>query len=526
MKIVITELRQETNSLNPIQSDLEFWRRNGWTMPPEQVPSLVGTSTALSGMVAELRESTASPEIVFGPAFYAQSGGTATQEVMEEYLAQLRPVLEAAMPVDGVFLSFHGALQTTGFDDAEAEVARAVREIVGEQCVLAISTDLHGYISARSFEQIDIVCGYHTYPHRDFVETGRRAARWGLRTIMEPAVPPQLAWVPVPMMVSASGYDTEHGAFKAVIESAQALVEAGEILDFSIYQMQPWLDVREPHSTVVTIATDQQLASAAAELLADRLYSSRTEFGVDLRTIDEVIELAENQPELRPVVLVDSADSPNAGATGDSAAVVARLTARGSTLRAASVVVDPAAARRAHELGVGTRAQFEVGGRIDPAAGTVTFDAEVVSLHEGGFRLERPGSSGDTAPRGLAAVLQSGNLRLLVCETLSSPGDLALYRSVGIDPAQCDLVVVKANGSFRAQYSQIAGVICDTDSPGSASARIIDLPFQRLDRRIFPWVDAPFLPQAQPGRRTGRSTTGPDASGLNLPVPTVDLSQR
>lgn len=501
MRVVVTEFRQETNSLNPILSNLEFWRLSGHVKSPRALPSLVGTSSALTGMVTELSESPAAPEIVFGPGFYAQSAGTAEQAVVDEYLAQLRPVLRSAMPVDGVFISFHGALQTTDFDDAEAEVVRAVREIVGQECVVAISTDLHGYISEKSFEQIDIVCGYHTYPHRDFVETGRRAARWGLQMILEPAAAPQLAWVAVPMMVSASGYDTEHGAFKDLIDSAESLVDAGEILDFSIYQMQPWLDVVKPHSTVVVIAAGREQAAAVAEHLADRLYSSRSDFGVELRTIDEVIDLAENQPELRPVVLVDSADSPNAGATGDSAAVAARLVERGSALRAASVVVDPAVAQKAHELGVGARAEFQIGGSLDPTVGTFTFAAEVVSLHQGEFRLAQPGSSGDTATRGLAAVLRCGELRLLVCETLSAPGDVALYRSVGIDPAACDLVVVKANGSFRAQYSQFAGIICDTDSPGSASPRIADLPFQRLERTIYPWVDEPFEPQARPGRR-------------------------
>lgn len=500
MKIAVTEFRQETSSFSPVPSDLDFWRRTGRTMTAAETPALVGSPTALSGMVQELRESVHAPHIVFGPAFYAQSGGTAPQSVMDAYLDQLRPVLEAAMPLDGLFISFHGALQTTEFDDAEAEVVRAAREIIGERAVVAISTDLHGYISKRSFEQIDIVCGYHTYPHRDFVETGRRAARFGLRAIADPERAPQLAWVPVPMMVSASGYTTEQGAFGDLVRSAAAMVTAGVVDDFSIYQMQPWLDVAEPHSTVVTIASDHERAAEAAEQLAARLYAARHSFAVELRSIDEIIQIAQERPDLRPVVLVDSADSPNAGACGDSAAVVERFVASGAALDAATVVVDAPAARRAHELGEGATATFRLGGSLDPAIGSTTVEATVLSLHDGPFRLEEPGSSGDTAERGLAAVLAVGTLKVVVVETLSAPGDPALYRSVGIDPAALDLVGVKANGSFRDQYGRFAGIICDCDSPGSASPRIADLPFERLDRSIYPWVDADFTPRARQGR--------------------------
>jgi microcystin degradation protein MlrC len=53
---------------------------------------------------------------------------------------------------------------------------------------------------------------------------------------------------------------------------------------------------------------------------------------------------------------------------------------------------------------------------------------------------------------------------------------------------------VKANTSFRARYSAFAGEIIDTDTPGSAASNVRELPFARLPRTLYPWVDASFAP--------------------------------
>ena len=41
---------------------------------------------------------------------------------------------------------------------------------------IVISLDLHGILTDRMLRQIDGLALYHTYPHVDFADTGRRAA--------------------------------------------------------------------------------------------------------------------------------------------------------------------------------------------------------------------------------------------------------------------------------------------------------------------------------------------------------------
>lgn len=508
MKLLITEFRQESNSFSPLYSDMLFWSNNGWVLPPSEVRArLRGTGTALGGMLEEIELWQSEKEVIFGPALYAQSGGTAAQDVMDFYTDQLIEVIHEAGNPDAIFFSFHGALQTTEFDDAEAEVLRRIRDVVGDTCVITVSTDLHGFISRDFAARADFICGYQTYPHIDFVETGRRAAKLALRKLDSSRPAPVLAWAPVPMIVSASAYNSLEGLFADLIADGRQLVNDGTILDFTVYQMQPWLDVADPNSAVVVIAETESVAVRYANELAERLYASRHAFEVSLATIDEVIDRALGADDPKPVILMDSADSNNAGAPGDSMAVAARLLERSTMPQTATVVSDSRAVAHAHELGVGALAEFEIGGLIDTRVPRIKASGYVRSLHDGKFRPEVIGHTGDEVNVGRAAVIQFGNLHVMVCEHIAGNGDPQLYRAFGIEPTMYDLVVVKANTSFRAGYKKIAGTIVPTDTPGTAAAMVADLPFTRLPRTIFPWVDAPFRAAAEvPRRLTTRSS--------------------
>ncbi len=488
MRVLITEFRQESNSFNPVLSGLSHWK-SGWLLEAGEVRERLKTvECAVGGMIEVLEASPLKPDIVFGPAFCSQSGGPAEQSVMNEFLRRLLPIVAASQPLDAVFFSFHGALQTVDFDDAEGEIVRRVRDMVESRCVMAASLDMHAYIPEAFAAKLDIICGYHTYPHVDFAETGRRAARLGLAASVD-ADGPVTAWSPVPMIVSASAYNTLSGPFRDLIDYGQALVDHGDLLDFSIFQMQPWLDLPNPNSAAIAIARDATEARRYARDLAARLYELRHAFAPRLFCIDAIIDRAEHPAATKPVILVDSADSPNAGAPGDSMAVAQRLFERGSTARAAIVASDPAAVLRAFEVGVGRSAEFTVGGSADANAIKIKATGYVRSLHDGEFRQQFVGHGGTISRLGRTAVLRFGSLDALVCERIVAPGDPQLYRAFGIEPLMYDLVVVKANTSFRVGYASIAGEILEADTPGAAAPELTRLPFKRLPKTLYPWTD-------------------------------------
>jgi microcystin degradation protein MlrC len=70
-----------------------------------------------------------------------------------------------------------------------------------------------------------------------------------------------------------------------------------------------------------------------------------------------------------------------------------------------------------------------------------------------------------------------------------SSGDPQLYRAFGIEPSMYDLVVVKANTSFRVGYAKIAGEIYEADTPGAAAPDLLRLSFRKMTERPYPWTD-------------------------------------
>jgi microcystin degradation protein MlrC len=116
-------------------------------------------------------------------------------------------------------------------------------------------------------------------------------------------------------------------------------------------------------------------------------------------------------------------------------------------------------------------------------------DCVVKSLHEGKFVLEGPANRGLLADMGPAAVLQAGQLLILVNHTSGSCRDLQFYRSVGIEPTLCRLVDVKACTSFRVAYEPISALICNTITPGAAGVELTTLPFRNIPQPFYPFTE-------------------------------------
>lgn len=488
MRVLLGEFRQESNSFNPVASSLAFWDKSGRYEGDAMRAALRGKPCAIGGMIRELEEAGEKPEIVYGVSMSCQSGGPAEQEVMDCFLERFLAAVREHSPLDAVFLSFHGALQTTMFDDAEGEVVEQVRRALGEKAVIAVSTDLHAFVSEKLLRNVDAIAGYHTYPHVDYDETGRRAARLGLAALRGADL--HTACIHFPLLVSASAYNTLGGAFKEVMDYGCSLVTEGKLEDFSIYPMQPWLDVTGGASSVLAVAKDPAVAESHARDIAGKLWCSRKRFEQNQCSIDEVIDAAENQGTAKPVILVDSADSCNAGAPGDSMAVAARLLARGSKLKAATIINDSPAADLAHSLGVGRTARFKLGGSRDASAQSIEVDGYVRSLHDGEFVQEGPAGRGMVNRIGPTAVIRVGTIDVVVCHWMAGNGDPQLYRAFGVEPSLYDLVVVKACTSFRAAYGKISDSIYDTDTPGAATANLMRLRFRKLSKNFYPWVDS------------------------------------
>jgi microcystin degradation protein MlrC len=252
--------------------------------------------------------------------------------------------------------------------------------------------------------------------------------------------------------------------------------------------VQPWLDVPDlGMSVLATTAGDEELARETARDLALETWRQRESFAVDLVPVEKAIRLAQEVEE-GLVVFADSADSTGSGSPGDSTAILAALLKSELTRPAFLTVVDPEAVAIAMQAGLGAQITLPIGGKIDHIFNQpVQVTAKVAKLlPDAKFRMSGPAFTGLDIAMGGTAVLEAGQVHILLTERRVWTNDPALYRAVGLEPTQAQIVVVKSPNLFRASYEPIAERIMIVDGPGASTSNYARLPFKRIPRPLFP----------------------------------------
>ncbi len=132
MRIFVGSIQQETNSFSPLRAAYEDF-------------DMVRGEAMLDKIAATPVFRAAGAEIV--PSFYAHAlpSGRLSLSVFTRLLAELLEALRNSLPVDGVWLYLHGALEVDGSPtfSGDCAIAKAVRETVGDAVPVAVAMDFH-----------------------------------------------------------------------------------------------------------------------------------------------------------------------------------------------------------------------------------------------------------------------------------------------------------------------------------------------------------------------------------------------
>ena len=158
----------------PFTGELDDFTGAGFLPREHAIESLRGTETEIAGALDALGE--AGAEAVPLLAARGVSSGRLSGPAYERLRDGLLIALDARCPVHGVFLFHHGSMEAVGEDDPEGDIAAAVRRLVGPGVPVAMTCDLHGNVTRRMVESLDVSLATAHYPHDDARETGRRAA--------------------------------------------------------------------------------------------------------------------------------------------------------------------------------------------------------------------------------------------------------------------------------------------------------------------------------------------------------------
>lgn len=490
-KILIGECKQEISSFNPVLSryhDFEIGRGQ------EILAYHQGLNTEVCGALGIFN---AQPDVTLVPTYSARmivSGGTLAQADFERIKKEFLDEVRAAPPVDGIYLSLHGAMAAEEEDDPEGLLLAEIRKIVGEQVPIVVSLDLHGILTERILQHANAIVAYHTYPHVDFATTGERAARLLLR-ILAGEVRPVTALVKIPALVRGDELITATGLFGQMIRHAQA-IEAGDGgLSAGMFIGNPFTDVVDLRSNSFVVTDgDAERAAREATQMANDFWAVRTRLQAPLTKMDETIKIAKNTQGT--VILKDAADATSSGASGDSTIIVAGLLEAGYTGRILAPVVDEAAVQDALKAGVGNQVKTQVGGSLDSRRfKPVPIIAQVHMISEGRFISE---SNNSIWASGITAVLVADNVTWVATSRAVSLYDRSLFYAHGQDPKHFDVVIVKSPHCQHHMFDDWAAQVINVDVAGSTSANLPTLGHTRCARPIFPLdANVTFTPAAK-----------------------------
>jgi len=482
MAIAVASILQESNTFSPVMTRYADFAPVFGAAALERHK---GKLTEMGGFLAALAQARKTPAPVC--AAWAITANRLVREDFERLLSGFACHLAEVRRPEALLLAMHGAQTAEGEDDVEGRILLEARRVIGGRTPVVVTLDLHANVTRRMTELADVIVGYHTYPHIDMYETGLKAARVALRIVSGEARP-VMAFRKLPLIVPAENMQTTSGPMRRLIQRGKALERQGRAESVSVFGVQPWLDIEEMGGSVVVVTNGNAMsADRYAAELARKFWDSRREFDVKLVPPKHAIRQALSI-EGGPVVLAESSDSTGSGSPGDSTGVLTELLAANLSEPAAIFLVDPDGVAQAAAAGVGAAVSLEIGGKFDRVnSKPVQVSGRVRLISDGRWVARACGyNTGIEVQMGRAAVLQVGQVRILLAERSAMTVDPELYRSHGIDPCHMKIVVVKSPNGFRAAYEPIAKAIFLVDTPGVSTANLRALPFKRLPRPIYP----------------------------------------
>lgn len=435
------------------------------------------------------------------PLYHGRSlpGGAVRPATYERMRAAILDAIRAEGPFDAFFLDIHGAMSVVGMQDAEADLASAVREALGEDTLVSASMDLHGNVSAELLAAVDLITCYRMAPHEDWLNTKERAVhnllvRLRAASGSDPvARRPYKAWRQIPVLLPGEKTSTRLEPAKSLYAQVADVAELDGVLDAALWVGYAWADEPRCQAAVVVTGDDRVVIAEQAELLARGYWEARDGFVFvgPTATLGEALDRALAPGAARPYLISDSGDNPTAGGAGDVSWTLGELLARpdladGSRTVIFASIFDPAAVAEAAAAGVGATVSLRVGGRVDPGPrGPVPITGTVASVVEG------------DPVAGTQIVIRAGSVHAIITERRKPFHELRDFRMLGLEPSAADVVIVKI-GYLEPELHDLAADWTLALTPGGVDQDLLRLGHHQLAPGVYPFDTTAAEPDLRP----------------------------
>ena len=424
-------------------------------------------------------------EVIESVAAFAQPGGKTLDSVYEDLRDKVLSDLRSAGEVDIVLLSLHGAMTAESYEDCEGDLISCIREIVGDQTVIAAELDLHCSVTPKMVKNSNFFITFKLYPHTDIGARAEEVFELASSAALG-AISPKMSVLDCHMI---NKFRTSNPEMAEIVSYMGELESEEEILSVSFAHGFPWQDV--PHTTakVLVVSDDnEEKGNIVAAGLRDRIWKARDELVQPTLSIDEALSSIKENSGL--TIMADVADNAGGGAPSDSTFVLARALERGDQKLLVAYFWDPVAVRIAVEAGEGQNILIRVGGKTGPSSGMpVDLQCTVESIKEDASQ-----TFGDTkTPMGTAVWLR-GNAGVDV--VLTSKRTQVFHPDgmtcLGIDPSTYKGIVVKSSQHFYAGFEPIAEEIGYINAPGDIPPDFANIAFTKVSNPFWPKEPGPF----------------------------------
>lgn len=479
--IAVCGLIHETNTFVPGVTTTDAFRGE-WVVGTESYMARYSNTRTLMGGVID-SASAEGVELSCGFTAVATPSGMVTQEAFEEMLDLLIDSIDRQ--ADGVLLTLHGAMAVEDCPDAEAEILRRVRAVIGRDKPLAITLDLHANTSRDMVELADLIVGYDTYPHVDAYERTTEAMTLLNRMLRGEIRPVQAFAQPRLLVIPSVMMTEEEGPMRDIMQKAFSLEQHPKVLNVTVAGGFPYSDVPDAGmSFVLTTDGDPVLAEQLAREMSRFAQARREHLKLNDIPVEEAVKEAFSETE-GPVILVEASDNVGGGAPGDATHILQRLVR--APKPALIYICDPEASALAHRLGSGGRFVSDVGGQSGPLHGEpVRIEGTVRRLSDGQYVHVGAYMTGSLADMGATAVIEAGNLTLVLTEKRNLPFDPAHLTCLGLQAEDYHVIVVKAAIAWRTAFAAVCKRAIVVDSPGCSGSNLHLFPYERLKRPIYP----------------------------------------
>ena len=492
MRVVIAQMKHETNTYSPVPTPLSRFTAGG-KVPLEgraAYDAYKGTGSAIGAFI-DLAEK-AGADIPIPVAANAWPSGP-VEDAAYEYIVE-RICVDVAKGCDAVLLDLHGAMVTQTHDDGEGELLRRIRAI-DRDVPIGVALDMHTNFYPAIAEHATAVAGYQTYPHIDMDGTGERAGK-AIFALLEGRAQPTMAWGNRPMLPHVMRQASDDEPNRRLQQRCIEMEKQGALCA-TVFVGFPHADIENAGlSAVVVTDNDAALARKLCDELLDIAWSEREKFVYEIEPLAQSMErarqLAVNKtPGGGPIVLLDHYDNCASGGTMDTMTVLGAILDSGLEDVAAFAIYDPAAAQQMIAAGIGAQVIVSLGGKLDmPSIGLKGAPREVTGrvrrISDGRYVNRGPMARGERNDMGPSVVLDTGKVEIVVISNHVEPHDVAAFTAVGIDPMAKRFVMLKSRVHWRAGLGAMASAVVECAGTGVCTSDYSTLKFNKVRRPIYP----------------------------------------